>query len=267
MAMDEIAKLFLTFSHETILLPLIVLGYIWVDRSIFYHATCLLLLSMLVNPLLKMMFQVPARMGAGFALPSGHMQQSAIFYGWLAYHIRSFGVRLAIVFLLIGIAWSLVNFGYHKPADIIAGVLAALVIASLYGVVKNRCAKALPLFCSAVASVLMLCMHFQGHGLSNANWLAYYALLGFLLSVYINPTSRVSVNKQTIGHKLLATLICFGSIFLVRYCFKIWIFGHHLPVFIVESQWLAVGFMIPSSTSLSMLLCYPLKKHKKKIDT
>lgn len=263
MAMDEIAKLFLTFSHETILLPLVILGFIWLDRSIFYHATCLLLLSMLVNPLLKMMFQVPARTGAWFSFPSGHMQQSAIFYGWLAYHIRSLGVRLAIMFLLMGIAWSLVNFGYHKQVDIIAGVLAALLITGLYGVIKNCCAKALPLVCSVVASLLMLYMHFRGHSLSSANWLAYYALLGFLVSVYISPTPRVSVHKQTIGHKLLSTLICFGSIFLVRYCFRVWIVGRHLPVFIVESQWLAIGFMIPSSASLSMLLCYPLKKHKK----
>ena len=57
--LDELYKFFLSFVHNPVLLPLIIIGYIWLDRRIFFHAASILLLGMLVNGALKYTFRIP----------------------------------------------------------------------------------------------------------------------------------------------------------------------------------------------------------------
>ena len=141
--MDGVAHVFLTFSHDTIIVPLILFGYIWGRRDIFYDAICLLLFSMIFNAALKVTFQVPLSPFLekdGFAFPSGHMQSSFILYGWLALKIQNNWIRLLIALLLFGIGISLVSCGYHSYCDIFGSIFFALLLMITYwlGISKNE---------------------------------------------------------------------------------------------------------------------------------
>ena len=86
--MPYITKIFLLFSHQEILIPLIVLGLIFY-RNYFLDPAILLLFTMVFSVLLKFIFAIPypaelvQKLGKnGFSFPSGHMQAAAVFYGW-----------------------------------------------------------------------------------------------------------------------------------------------------------------------------------------
>src|SRR6476620_614074 len=117
MLLDTIARGFLALSNDIIIIPIIVLGYIWVDRKLFYHVTCLLLFSMIVNVALKWTFQVALAPSIGnphgYAFPSGHMQSSTVFYGWLDYKIDNKVFRIAALAVILGVGFALMHFGYH----------------------------------------------------------------------------------------------------------------------------------------------------------
>lgn len=45
--LDIIAKFFLSFSHDIVIIPLLILGYIWLNREVFFNAIYLILVSIL----------------------------------------------------------------------------------------------------------------------------------------------------------------------------------------------------------------------------
>jgi len=147
MVAEVIAKGFLAFSHSTLIVPLLVLGFLLEKKgmiknprqnSVIWEYACLLILfSMIFNTFLKSLFLVPLNPAIGkegFAFPSGHMQVSAAFYGWVfwAYPYRS--IRGFILLVLTGIGYGLVQQGYHTVEDVIAA--AAMGILTVYGMVK-----------------------------------------------------------------------------------------------------------------------------------
>lgn len=81
---DSLANFFLSFGHVTLIFPVVVLGYIWLSRSFFYHAITLIFLSMMVSFALKVTFKIPLPpllKKEGFGFPSGHMQMATVLYG------------------------------------------------------------------------------------------------------------------------------------------------------------------------------------------
>ena len=134
MTLDNLAHGCLFFSNAEFLVPFIIVGYLWLGRNIFFHATCLLLISILLNIALKHSFQIPLapELGKeGYAFPSGHMQATAAFYGWLWFKSNRVVVRIVLSAVLVGIGFGLVQLGYHNYQD----VAGALFFAALLGVV------------------------------------------------------------------------------------------------------------------------------------
>jgi membrane-associated phospholipid phosphatase len=85
--MDFLAKFFLLFGNNAILMPLIFTGLILRQRH-FLIPTFLLLFTMILSATLKLVFAVPyspelvQKLGKeGFSFPSGHMQSTIVFYG------------------------------------------------------------------------------------------------------------------------------------------------------------------------------------------
>ncbi len=130
-----VTTFFLSFSHWVVILPFIVLGYCLISRRVFSHAVCLLALSILLNIVLKNIFQIPLSptLGKeGFAFPSGHMQAATVLYGWLALNIKNAWVRLSIVIILLGVGFSLVHAGYHNHYDVLGGVFFGTLLIFFY---------------------------------------------------------------------------------------------------------------------------------------
>ncbi|MEC8306796.1 MAG: phosphatase PAP2 family protein [Chlamydiota bacterium] len=139
--------------------------------------------TMLFNHALKISFQVPLFPHIphpGFAFPSGHMQISSLFYGFILIYTPSLYGRAALLLLISAIGGSLVLCGYHSPGD----VIAALAIATM-----------------------TLAIHILPRG--------YEVLMkaSFLFVIYILIHSPLSLSYPLIASCLLLTALCLQQLF------------------------------------------------------
>lgn len=242
--LDYVARGFLLFSDDLIIIPLIVIGLIWLDHSIFYHAACLILLSILVNVALKVTFQIPlaSSLGkVGYAFPSGHMQLVTVLYAWLALRLKNKWLSAVVVILLLGIGLSLIYFGYHNIYDVLAAVFFASLLLALYLFADLKWSKKVPLYILSVASLLLVYIGARSAQIASYVWMAYYALWGLILAERLASKKVVSLLRS---HKLLATLLCILAILVVYVLFHV-LMRQGLPASIYQIQWLIIGFVIP----------------------
>lgn len=253
---DKIANIFLLFSNDAIIIPLIILGFIWKDHDIFYRAVYLILFSMIFNTALKVTFQIPLSPlldKEGFAFPSGHMQSSVVFYTWIAYNIQNLKLSLLTIILLIGIGCSLVYLEYHNYFDIFGAIFfAAFILTGYYlleykfGKYKNISEAVLLITSTVIIIYISVCIsEIPGHV-----WLAYYALIGFIGSLKLLP-QQDSANSWL--QKLLASVLCFFVIFLINMAFRLELFTN-LPLFLSQLPWFLIGFIIPCSNFIANIL-------------
>lgn len=143
-----LAKGFLTFSHGIVIAPLLLVGFLTRggfflrtptrEGSVVWGNACLLvLLSMVLNVLLKSIFLIPLapELGIkGFAFPSGHMQVSVVLYGALLRAYPRPLLRGILLIILAGIGFGLIHQGYHTLTDV--GGAIVFGIFTLYGFSK-----------------------------------------------------------------------------------------------------------------------------------
>ncbi len=132
------------------------LGY-WLWRpGLFTRFSLVLLGSTMLNVTLKEIFQVPrpeaAQLihAAGWSFPSGHAQNAAAIWPWLALELSSrLGPRQAasrrwlwpvVALMVVGVATSRVYLGVHTPRDVIAGV----TLGGMLGLAAWRCGRQVP---------------------------------------------------------------------------------------------------------------------------
>tara|TARA_R110002110_G_scaffold383245_3_gene594637 strand:- start:1505 stop:2314 length:810 start_codon:yes stop_codon:yes gene_type:complete len=119
----NIAKTGLQFSHLSVIIPIFLVGFFFIDRKIFCQAFLLVLFSLIYNLFLKSIWQIPLKPPLdGWAFPSGHMHTAWIFWGWLALHFKRF-ITIPIFLLMMSMtAWGLVYHDYHNLTDIYGSV-------------------------------------------------------------------------------------------------------------------------------------------------
>ncbi|MDF1684075.1 MAG: phosphatase PAP2 family protein [Legionellaceae bacterium] len=175
---DAIARFFLGFSHVGFILPMLALGFIFLDKPYFYHAYCIMFFSIIMNVALKSTFQVPLNPTihhAGFAFPSGHMQLATIVYGWLAFNNANKHLRACICIILMGVGFGLVHFNYHTIIDVLGGVFFASLIILFYAFIKNKYQSKLPWLLYIIATLAMPYIAWQASIPTHA-WEAFFAL-------------------------------------------------------------------------------------------
>lgn len=249
--MDDIARFFLNFSHLTFIIPLIFLGLIWGKNRIFQHAALLLLFGILLNVALKGTFKIPLAswmQKEGFAFPSGHMQASVVFYGWLMSQYRYRTFQVISLVLLGGIAWGLIYFGYHNLLDVFGAVVVASLL--LWGYRKLLQYPPKSIFITLLLSmhILMLYNAMQYVSIPKHAFMAYYALLGFLISDYFLPSK--TPEKALLFTKIVATISILGIEFLMwRHLLPLF---ENLPPYLSQSPWFLMTAWIPLA---SWILC------------
>jgi len=181
---DTIARFFLGFSHIEIILPMLVLGFIFFKLPLVYHTCCLMFFSMIINVALKSTFQVPLHPSihhAGFAFPSGHMQLATVVYGWLALNYANTYLRIFIGIILVGVGFGLVHFDYHTLVDVVGGAFFASLLITIYALLKNKYPSMLSWFLGVIATLAMPYIAWQASIPAHA-WIAYCAVLVLTLS-------------------------------------------------------------------------------------
>jgi undecaprenyl-diphosphatase len=243
--MDNVARIFLSFSHDTIIIPLVILGYIWLDQRIFFNAICILLVSILLNFSLKITFQVPLLPSlnkSGFAFPSGHMQSSAALYGWLITKLRPV-YKIPLIGLLIGIGLSLIHFGYHSYIDILGALLFGGLLIYLYSFLERNCKQLLHPIILSFSTFLVVYIAFRNE-VENHLWMSYFALIGIIVSERLFGEEK---SKKSLKNKVFATVICFTSLFIIKVLFESEVTLSITPLF-RQTKWALIGFSIPFST-------------------
>ncbi|MBA3537088.1 MAG: phosphatase PAP2 family protein [Tatlockia sp.] len=256
---DYLAKGFLYFDNAGFIFPLMIIGFIWFDRKMFYHAISLILLCILVNIALKISFQVPLSPSlhqVGFAFPSGHMQLATTLYLWFALQVKNKWFRAAILILLSGIGWGTIYFGYHDVFDIMGAVLFALLLLFFYCYVDLKWPEKLPCMLLILATLLLIYINIR---MPMANvWKGFYGLWGLIIAEQIANRKKAANCRS---HKLLATfLFIFGAAL-------IFLFFRNMPGFeqaayIFQIKWLLIGLLLPSVNGWATGLLNHLSRQK-----
>jgi len=192
---DAVARFFLGFSHFLLILPMLALGFIFLNKNIFYHALCIMFFSSIINIALKVTFQVPLAPflnKTGFAFPSGHMQLAMVVYGWLALKTANSSLRALISFVLLGIGFGLVHFGYHTVFDVFGGVFFASLLITFYALMQYEHKKLLPWCLTSISSLAMLYIAWRSV-IPSHTWVAYFGVLTLISTeLFYKKFKRVS---------------------------------------------------------------------------
>jgi undecaprenyl-diphosphatase len=163
-------------------------GFVAFQRRIWGLALIIFLFTPFLNTLLKYLFHVPlmSHLGKGFAFPSGHMQASFAFYGWLIISYRNFLLRSLLSIILMGIGFSLIYFHYHILIDILGALgFGSLVLIMYYYAAKIPLIYKRPSWMGfmlwGLAMPILLFLKHKSF-IPTHLWQAFYGLLGFSLA-------------------------------------------------------------------------------------
>ena len=176
-------------------------------NTLLFAAFCIV-----VNVALKVTWQIPAHTTTtkgNFAFPSGHMQYSTVFYGWITYHLHtdrwerlkklgqfsSSTSPLAIYLLYTGlmliffcIGYGLVAAGYHSIIDVVGGWVVGTVLVASLGWIEITMPRYVPLLIGCLASACMLYIHYRYTPIRPHAWWSYATTM--LLCVLYIPYHR-----------------------------------------------------------------------------
>lgn len=122
----------------------------------------------------------------GYSFPSGHAQNAAVVWGYLALAVRRRWLYILAPLVALPVAFSRIYLGLHWPPDVLGGILFGLVIA-VYGYGTLRLLAGMPLrarfpvtllFCLVPIAFFAL---FPSHAGGQTMGTLFGALLGYLL--------------------------------------------------------------------------------------
>ncbi len=186
--LDKLAHLFLTVTSEYFIIAFISIGYLTYRRQIFARALFILLFTMLLNPFLKALFEIPLSWKEGWAFPSGHMQTTTVLWGWLLWELKNKAFTAAALFVMGAVAWSMLHLGYHTPVDLFGAVGFGALTLLAYGFACHFLPeKRHPYLGVFMAGIGLFLIYFTPEKLPHM-WIAQGALVGFSLGWAIYHT-------------------------------------------------------------------------------
>lgn len=247
--LNMVTKILLMSCNEIVLVPVIIGGFLAIDRKIFGHATILLMFIMILNSFLKSIFQVPlaAHLNIeGYAFPSGHMSSAITFYGWLILNTKNNFIRFALAVLIAGVGFSLIHKGYHNIYDIAGSIFFCAILLAIYtwlSKTKQASDKPFLLGYLMIGFSAGIMWYFNKHNdIPNHVWMASMVLTGFTLSwtFFANSIkSNPSVLSAIVG------FLCIIGIYYISMQVKVMI---NIPY---DFQWAIVGILIPVTAKLT----------------
>jgi hypothetical protein len=243
--LDIVAKFFLIFGQEFVLIPLIIFGFLALNKKTYGHAIFLLLFTMIFSAFLKSIFQIPLAEHlnkTGYAFPSGHMQTAIVFYGWLFIAHKNTLVRSLVSIILLGIGFALIQQKYHNLYDVLGAVLFGLLTLFVYTIVLQiKLFMNKPFLLGYMLIALSIGLLFSMDSLLQHTSMAFMVLAGFTLSWTIFSDS-IEVTLS-----FVRSMIGFFSIIGV-YFLALQI--KHYTNLEYDIQWLIIGISIPLTAKI-----------------
>lgn len=210
-----------------------IVGFIAINRPAFGRALLILFFCMIANPFLKAIFQEPLPQPMdGWGFPSGHMQASFVFWGWLAVEARHFWSTFLIAVLLLVIGYGIVYAGYHYPRDILAGVcFGAIILVGYHALNQIPFFKAKPY---ALALPLLIIGILLLWTLPEARKLHTWVALGGLSGLSIGWGLSNHLLRTSATATLVTRLLQLGIAFIGVYAIQKGVAAHlfSLPLFV-----------------------------------
>jgi hypothetical protein len=178
------------------------------------------------------------------------MQAAVALYGWLACKFENSWLRILTVMLLSSIGFSLLHLGYHDLYDVLGGIFFAALSLWAYNFILSKARHSVPWLNIFVATCFMLYIYIRYDQIIAHVWLAYYTLIGFILSAKI---FEQKIELKSITHRVLATILCFLAILIIQSIFQSHILND-LPIYLAQLKWLLVGISIPCSNFSSKII-------------
>lgn len=138
-----IARLF-SYAASEIIVIVVVCTLIWcVDKKIGYRIVFGFYFSAICVWTIKIICRVPRPWvrsksikpvkaalsdATGYSFPSGHTQSASAFYGTIAYIAKKNYIKIILIAIIMGVAWSRMYLGVHTPLDVSMGFLISIVI-------------------------------------------------------------------------------------------------------------------------------------------
>jgi membrane-associated phospholipid phosphatase len=137
--LEPIMQVFTFLGTEDFYLIILPIFVWWVDIRLGIRIGMGLLLSAIINTILKVLFGMPRpywvsdeirafSSETSYGLPSGHAQNAIVLWGLIAAWSKKWWLRAAMVALIVMITVSRNYLGVHFPSDSIAGLLAGGLI-------------------------------------------------------------------------------------------------------------------------------------------
>lgn len=160
-------------------------------------------------------------------------------------------LRILLGFLLTGIGWALVHFGYHNWLDVLGALgfgfltLAGYKIVSHYFVFLKKKPYLTGVFLLPLAILMLACLHWTAK-IPTHTWMAFYAFVGFTSGWGLTCQSLREARWKEKG---LALCLCFLGITIVYSLFqKTSLKMQPAPIFL---QYFIAAFLLPVSVRLS----------------
>lgn len=241
--LELIAKFGLFFGQPTVIVCIIVVGFLLGREAVFGRALFLLLFTMIYNVYLKSIWQMPLPPPLeGWAFPSGHMHSAVVFWGWLAIEYRKIWYAELTFFLLCLIGYGIVYHGYHYPIDILGAVAFGSISLVLYSLLQRLpYFKQKPYRLGFFLTILGLIITglLPPEGRKPHMFQALGALIGFSAGWYLSQKSK-SLHFGY-GQKILLVVFAVSGAFLIAFL------ANHLPLspkILIFAKFLGVGLWV-----------------------
>ncbi len=136
--------LLVTQLGEELVFTVILLIVIWtISKKHGYQMFFIFTIGSLVNQVAKLIFKIQrpwtyddgitpvkgsVEGAGGYSFPSGHTQQSVSLFGSIAMFLKKVWVYIAMIFLILIVAFSRMYLGVHTPADVFTSLGVGLIL-------------------------------------------------------------------------------------------------------------------------------------------
>jgi len=134
----------LSYAASEVLVVTVVCALIWcIDKKLGYRLVFGFYFSAICVWSIKMICRVPRPWvrsknikpvkaaladATGYSFPSGHTQSASAFYGTFAWIVKNAYAQVALIAVIIGVAWSRMYLCVHTPLDVSMGFLISIVV-------------------------------------------------------------------------------------------------------------------------------------------
>lgn len=141
--LEPVMQFFTFLGTENFYLLILPIFIWWIDIGLGIRIGLALLLSAMINTILKIIFGMPRpywvsdhvrvySSESSFGLPSGHAQNAAVLWGLIAARSKQMWIRVLMIVLIVMITISRNYLGVHFPSDSLAGLLVGSLILLIF---------------------------------------------------------------------------------------------------------------------------------------